>query len=182
MLSEAGYPNGLKIKAAYRQAGNHPAIFQSYAQDLQACGITVTGVPVPQADFYSQFLQKTDNTLAGKWDVAAPGWVPDWFGNNGRAVVSPLFDGRNWADGTSNYGGYDSPVTNGLIDKALGAKTVDEAANYWHQADQQIMKDAAIVPFMAQKTPWYHSSKVKGATWLPIAQQFDYTNLWLSGS
>ncbi|MCO6007278.1 ABC transporter substrate-binding protein [Actinoallomurus purpureus] len=182
LLSEAGYPNGLKIKAAYRQAGNHPAIFQSYAQDLQACGITVTGVPVPQADFYSQFLQKTDNTIAGKWDVAAPGWVPDWFGNNGRSVVSPLFDGRNWADGTSNYGGYDSPVTNGLIDKALEAKTVDEAANFWHQADQQIMKDAAIVPFMAQKTPWYHSSKVKGATWLPIAQQFDFTNLWLSGS
>ena len=47
---------------------------------------------------------------------------------------------------------------------------------------QQIMKDAAIVPFMAQKTPWYHSSRVKGATWLPIAQQFDFTNLWLSGS
>jgi peptide/nickel transport system substrate-binding protein len=182
LLSEAGYPNGLKIKAAYRQAGNHPAIFQSYAQDLQACGITVQGVPVPQADFYSQFLQKTDNTLAGKWDVAAPGWVPDWFGNNGRAVISPLFDGRNWADGTSNYGGYDSPVTNGLIDKALEAKTTDEAANYWHQADMQIMKDAAIVPFMAQKTPWYHSSRVKGATWLPIAQQFDFTNLWLSGS
>jgi hypothetical protein len=33
---------------------------------------------------------------------------------------------------------------------------------------------------MAQKTPWYHSSRVKGATWLPIAQQFDFTNLWLS--
>jgi hypothetical protein len=44
----------------------------------------------------------------------------------------------------------------------------------------QIMKDAAIVPFMAQKTPWYHSSRVKNAIWLPIAQQFDFTNLWLS--
>lgn len=180
MLAEAGYPNGLTIKAAYRQAGNHPAIYQSYAQDLQACGISVTGVPVPQADFYSQFLQKISNAKAGKWDVAAPGWVPDWFGNNGRSVISPLFDGRNWADGTSNYGGYNDPTTNALIDKALQAKSVDEAAGYWHQADMQIMKDAAIVPFMAQKTPWYHSSQVKHAIWLPIAQQFDYTNLWLS--
>ncbi|MDN3352865.1 ABC transporter substrate-binding protein [Actinomadura sp. DC4] len=180
LLSEAGYPNGFKIKAAYRQAGNHPAIFQSYAQDLKACGITVEGVPVPQADFYTQFLQKTDNTTAGKWDVAAPGWVPDWFGNNGRAVISPLFDGRNWADGTSNYGDYDSPVTNGLIDKALTAKTAEDTQKFWHAADVQIMKDAAIVPFMAQKTPWYHSSRVKGAVWLPIAQQFDFTNLWLS--
>jgi peptide/nickel transport system substrate-binding protein len=180
MLAEAGYPHGLKVKAAYRQAGNHPAIFQSYAQDMKACGITVEGVPVPQADFYTQFLQKTDNATAGKWDVAAPGWVPDWFGNNGRAVISPLFDGRNWADGTSNYGAYNSPVTNGLIDKAITATTLADAQNYWHQADVQIMKDAAIVPFMAQKTPWYHSSRVKGAVWLPISQQFDYTNLWLS--
>jgi peptide/nickel transport system substrate-binding protein len=180
LLAEAGYPNGFKLKAAYRQAGNHPAIFQSYAQDMKACGITVEGVPVPQADFYTQFLQKTDNTTAGKWDVAAPGWVPDWFGNNGRAVVSPLFDGRNWADGTSNYGDYDSPVTNALIDKALTAKTMEDTQKFWHEADVQIMKDAAIVPFMAQKTPWYHSSRVKGATWLPIAQQFDFTNLWLS--
>jgi peptide/nickel transport system substrate-binding protein len=180
MLSEAGYPNGLKVKAAYRQAGNHPAIFQSYAQDLKACGITVEGIPVPQADYYSQFLQKTDNAKSGKWDVSAPGWIPDWFGNNGRSVVQPLFDGRNWADGTSNYGGYDSPVTNSLIDKALAAKTPADVQNYWHQADMQIMKDAAIVPFMAQKTPWYHSSRVKNTIWVPITQSYDYTNLWLS--
>jgi peptide/nickel transport system substrate-binding protein len=178
-LAAAGYPNGLTVKAAYRNSGNHPAIFQSYAQDLKACGITVTGIPVPQADFYSQFLQKTSNAISSKWDVAAPGWVPDWSGNNGRTVISPLFDGRNWADGTSNYGGYNSPVTNGLIDKALQATTLDAAASFWNQADQQIMKDAAIVPFMAQKTPWYHSSRVKNAIWVPIAQQFDITNLWL---
>jgi peptide/nickel transport system substrate-binding protein len=179
MLAQAGYPNGVTIKAAYRQAGNHPAIFQSYAQDLKACGITVTGVPVPQDDFYTQFLQKTDNAKAGKWDVAAPGWIPDWFGNNGRAVISPLFDGRNWADGTSNYGDYDNPQVNKLIDEAIQAKTLTDAQNFWHAADVQIMKDAAIVPFMAQFTPWYHSSRVKNAIWLPLAQQFDFTNLWL---
>ncbi len=178
LLAEAGVSN-LTVKAAYRNAGNHPAIFQSYAQDLKNCGINVVGVPLAQADFYSQFLQKIDNAKTGKWDVAAPGWVPDWFGNNGRAVISPLFDGRNWADGTSNYGGYNSPVTNGLIDKALQAKSTDEAAKYWHEADQQIMTDAAIVPFMAQKTPWYHSARVKNAIWVPISQNYDLTNLWL---
>jgi peptide/nickel transport system substrate-binding protein len=180
LLAEAGVTN-LTVKAAYRNAGNHPAIFQSYAQDLKNCGINVTGVPVPQADFYSQFLQKTDNAIAGKWDVAAPGWVPDWFGNNGRAVISPLFDGRNWADGTSNYGDYNSPATNKLIDQALQAKSTDDAAKYWHQADQQIMADAAIVPFMSQKTPWYHSTRVKNAIWVPISQNYDITNLWLNG-
>lgn len=180
MLAAAGFPNGLSVKAAYRNAGNHPAIYQSYAQDLQACGIKVTGIAVPQADFYTQFLQKTANAIAGKWDVAAPGWVPDWFGNNGRSVIQPLFDGRNWTDGTSNYGDYNNPITNSLIDQALAAKSADVAANYWSQADQQIMKDAAIVPFMAQKTPWYHSGRVKHAIWVPISQNYDFTNLWLS--
>ncbi|MCW2938886.1 MAG: transporter substrate-binding protein [Actinomycetia bacterium] len=182
LLSQAGYPNGLTVKAAYRQSGNHPAIYQSYAQDLGACGIKVVGVPQQAADFYSQFLQKNANAIAGKWDIAAPGWVPDWFGNNGRANIQPLFDGRNWADGTSNYGDYDSPITNALIDKALQAKSTGEAAANWANASEQIMKDAAIVPFMSQKTPWYHSSRVKNAIWVPITQQFDYTNLWLSGS
>lgn len=178
-LAAAGYPNGLTLKAAYRTSGNHPAIFQSYAQDLKACGINVQGIAVPAADFYTQFLQKTNNATSGKWDIAAPGWVPDWFGNNGRSVMVPLFDGRNWADGSSNYGGFNDPQVNSLIDQALTAKA-DQAPAAWTAVDQKVMQDAAIVPFMAQMTPWYHSARVHNAIWTPNAANFDFTQLWLS--
>ena len=47
-------------------------------------------------------------------------------------------------------------------------------------ADMQVMKDAVIVPFMNNNTPLYHSSRVKNAIFMPGAQQFDVTQLWLS--
>jgi peptide/nickel transport system substrate-binding protein len=179
MLAQAGYPGGLTLKATYRQTGVHPLIYQSYAQDLAACGIRVTGTAQQGADFYA-YLQTTNNARQSRWDISAPGWSPDWFGNNGRANLQPLFSGQNWADGTSNYGDYDSPVTNALIEKANTSRTEADANAAWQAVNEQVMKDAVIVPFMAQKTPWYHSSRVRHAIWVPISQQFDYTNLWLS--
>jgi peptide/nickel transport system substrate-binding protein len=182
LLKQAGFPNGFTVKFAYRTSGNHPQMYQSIANDLKSCGINVEGVPQSAADFYSQFLNEPSIAKAGKWDIAEVGWAPDWFGNNGRSIISPLFDGRNYGPDSSNFGDYNSDVTNGFIDKASAAKTLAEADGYWHNADMQIMKDAAIVPFMAQYTPWYHSTRVKNAIWYPTSQQFDLTNLWLSGS
>ena len=177
-LSEAGYPNGLTLIAAYRNAGNHPAVFQSYSADLKKCGITVKGLPVRQGDFYGAFLQNPSLAKDSKWDVSAPGWVPDWYGNNGRSVSQPLFQ-TNCTAGTSNYGCYSNPKVDDLIKQALASPDQTQAANLWHQVDQQVMSDAVIVPFQNQNTPIYHAKRVKNAIYLPSFQLFDLTNLWL---
>jgi peptide/nickel transport system substrate-binding protein len=62
---------------------------------------------------------------------------------------------------------------------------VSEAATDWHQADMQIMKDAAIVPIASQNFPSYASSRVKEAgastaVFAPNIGQTDITNVWLS--
>ncbi|MQA93094.1 MAG: ABC transporter substrate-binding protein [Streptosporangiales bacterium] len=182
LLREAGYPNGLKLNAAYRNSGNHPRIAQSYAQDLKECGIQVTLSPVRQGDYYGTYLADARNATEGKWDITAPGWIPDWFGNNGRTVLQPLFDSGSCPPAGVNYGCYQSDRVDDLMDQALTAKSEDEAAGLWAQADRQIMEDAAIVPFQDQKTPLYHSSRVKNAIFLPhLNAYFDPTHVWLDG-
>jgi peptide/nickel transport system substrate-binding protein len=178
MLAAAGYPNGFTLTDAYRNAGNHPAVFQSVQADLKACGITVKGSPQQQGNYYA-WLEDPANTKAGKWNISEPGWVPDWYGNNGRALVQPLFTSP-CVNPTTNYGCYNNATTNDLVDKALTATSQSAAANLWHQADMQVMKDAVIVPFTTQNTPWYHSTRVKNAIWNWTNQNYDPTQLWLS--
>ena len=180
MLAAAGYPNGFTIKDVYRNAGNHPAVAQDIQADLKACGIKDQLVPVNQGDYYGKYLNSPSAAQRGVWDISEPGWVPDWYGNNGRAIIEPLFDGRNYGPNSVDYGDYNNPAVNALIDKALAAPDQNTAATYWHQADLQIMKDAAIVPLQTQKTALYRSTRVQNAIFLPFSQAYDITQIWLS--
>ena len=180
MLAAAGYPHGITLTDVYRNAGNHPAVAQDIQADLKACGITDKLVPVNQGDYYGKYLNSPAAAQRGVWDISEPGWVPDWYGNNGRAVIEPLFDGRNYGPNSVDYGDYNNPDVNALIDKALAAPDQATAATYWHQADMQIMKDAAIVPFQTQKTALFRSTRVHNAIFLPFSQAYDLTQVWLS--
>jgi peptide/nickel transport system substrate-binding protein len=178
MLAAAGYPNGFSLTDAYRVSGVHPAVFQSVQADLKACGITVKGSPQQAGDYYA-WLGNPANAKADKWGISEPGWIPDWFGNNGRTSMQVLFTSP-CVNPTTNYGCYTSTTTKDLVNKALTATSLSVAANYWHQADVQVMKDAVIVPFMNQNTPAYHSTRVKNAIWNWQFQLYDPTQLWLS--
>lgn len=180
MLAAAGYPNGITIKDVYRNAGNHPAVAQTIQADLKNCGITDKLIPVNQGDYYAKYLESPDAAKRGVWDISEPGWVPDWFGNNGRSVIEPLFDGRTYGPNSTDYGDYNNAAVNALIDKALSAADQNTAATYWHQADMQIMADAAIVPFQTQKTALFRSTRVHNAIFLPFSQAYDITQVWLS--
>lgn len=179
MLKAAGVSN-LTLKDVYRNAGKHPAVFQIIQQDFQNCGVTVTGIPSTQGDYYAKYLANVTAARSGVWDITEPGWVPDWFGNNGRAIIEPLFDGRGYGPNSTDYGDYNSSTTNNYIDQALAAKSESEAAMYWHDADMQIMKDAAFIPFKTEKIPLYRSTRVHNAIFFPFSQQFDITQLWLN--
>ena len=176
MLAAAGYPHGFTITDAYRNAGNHPAVFTSVQASLKACGITSKGSPQEQGPYYA-FIENPAN--AAKWDISEPGWVPDWLGNNGRANVVPLFQ-TNCTNPTTNYGCYSSAITDGLIKQALAAPSESAAAPLWAKAGEQVMKDAAIVPFMTQDVVLYASSRLHNLVYSPLAQQWNPTQLWLS--
>ncbi len=108
LLAEAGVTN-LNLQFPYRTNGNHPKVAQSIAGDLTKCGITSQLIPTAPDDFYGRYLSSVQKSREGKWDIGAPGWIPDWYGNNARSIVVPLFDGRNYTEGSTNYGALQRP-------------------------------------------------------------------------
>jgi ABC-type transport system substrate-binding protein len=182
LLASAGWPNGITLKMIYRTNSVHPQVAQTLQASLKAAGINLELQPVPPSDFYSKYLDDPGSARRGVWDIATPGWVPDWYGNDGRTMIQPLFDGRTYGTNTINYGDYNNAQVNSDIDKALAAATPEEAGQFWHEADLQVMKDAVVVPILNQKTPVFHSSRVRNFIFLPSSQQGDITNVWLSGA
>jgi peptide/nickel transport system substrate-binding protein len=182
LLKAAGYPNGLTLKDYYRNSGNHPAVFEEVQSDFAKCGVTTVGTPIATGYYGSSGIGVTsaNGLKSGNWDITEPGWNPDWFGpQNGRATLPDILDGALNFPG-SDWGGFDDPTVDSLVNQAESALSVSAAASLWHQADVQVMKDAAIIPINTQLTPLFHSSRVHNAIYIPFSSQYDITQIWLS--
>ncbi len=179
LLAEAGFPNGLKLIYLYRNKGKAPLIAQTLQADLAKSGITLTLKQVPPADFYTQHLQKPSARKSGDWDLAGPGWNPDWAGNAARSFFVPLLDGRQCGEGSTNYNCYNNPDVNKLIDQALAEQDQSKVADLWHQADVKTMADAPWVPIATGKAPYYHGDRVGNWVYFPFANNADITNVYL---
>ncbi len=182
LLASAGYPDGLTLKVLYRNASaGSTKTFQTLQQGLGKAGITVVGVPSPNADFYTKYLQVPTVAQGGVWDLSIAGWGPDWYGNAALSYFGPLFSGESaYPPVGSNFGFYQSDTTDDLITRASEAATAQEAGALWAQADQQVMKDAAFYPITQPNQQNYHASQVNGAVYIPAFQNYDPANVWLS--
>ncbi|WP_433330933.1 ABC transporter substrate-binding protein [Spirillospora sp. CA-294931] len=179
LLGNTAHPR-LKLKFPFRTNSVHKLIAESLRQNLAACGVDTELQPDTGGNFYGRTITDPAQATSGTWDIAAPGWTPDWYGNNGRSIIQPLFDGRTYGPNSTNYGGYDNPQVNGSIDAALTARDTATAAGFWQRADRQIMEDAAIIPLLDRAHTIFHSSRVQGTRFLPVAAGYDYTHLWLT--
>ena len=181
LLASAGYSSGLTLKFLYRPASLLSSnMFQTIQSDLSKIGITVVGVGVPNADFYTKYLEKPSQATSGVWDVSLAGWSPDWYGNAAASFFPPLFDGRVLPPTSSNFGLFSDPALNPIIDAALKAPTEAAAATLWHQADIETMKNAAIFPITAPNQAEIHGSQVHHSIYMAVYEQSDPTNVWLS--
>jgi peptide/nickel transport system substrate-binding protein len=191
-LAKGGHPNGITLKYMYQNDSSNTRVFEAIQASLALCGITLQGEGEPGSSFFTDLGNAPENNKAGTWDMGQPGWIPDWFGNNGRTVIQALFQGPDCVINTVNYGCYDSPAVNSLITKAEAATTLSAAATDWHQADEDIMGDAAIVPLMSQTFPTIASTRVRSvlpngttyqsAMFSPNIGDPDIANIWLAGS
>jgi peptide/nickel transport system substrate-binding protein len=184
LLAQAGYPHGLTLVDLYSNDTQTTAVFQSIQGSLAKCGITLKGKPETGSTFFVDYGNAPQNNKPGAWDLAQPSWFPDWYGNDGRTTLQPLFQ-TNCVVNTVNGGCFSSKAVDSLIAQALRAPTAAAAAPLWHQVDVDVMKQAAIVPVIDAYTPQYASSRVKSAG-LPTANFDinitgpDITNIWLN--
>jgi len=173
MLAAAGYPNGLTCTGLYRTPSKGTEKATALQQDLKKAGITLNLNQTPPKDYYGKHLQ-----LVGlnDWDIQlVGGWSPDWQGKGARSFYVPLLDGKAspCVDGTANYGCYDNPAVDSLVDQALQS---ENPADLWAQADATTMKDAPWVPLVERKAIAIVSKRVKGFQWFNFANNLDIAN------
>ena len=189
MLAAAGFTasHKLTIRLLYRSdSQGQTKLFENAQAQWSSLGsVNVVGVPTNQSDFYGKYL---DNISAptpaakGVWDITAAGWSPDWYGNAAVSYFLPLYSspGGFPTNGGSNFGYFSDPAVTALINKALAQPIEAQADVYWAQADAAVMKAAAVYPITSQNALAVHASYVHNAVYLPINQQFDAANVWLS--
>jgi peptide/nickel transport system substrate-binding protein len=179
MLDTAGV-SGMKLKFLFRPTSEtSKKMFQIIQQDLGDAGITVTGVPAQDADFYTKYLQNPDSAKRGEWDLSLAGWGPDWYGDAALSFFGPLFDGRILPPTSSDFGLFNDPKVNDCIDAAK-AETDNDAANAkWGECDRAVMEAAAFYPITSPNEAIYHPPFVHNTIYMPVTQGFDWANLWL---
>jgi peptide/nickel transport system substrate-binding protein len=181
LLASAGYPNGLTLKFLYRPSTQASVnAFTTVQNDLKAIGVTVTGVGVPNADFYTKYLEVPSTAKSGVWDLSLAGWSPDWYGDSAASFFSPLFDGRILPPTSSNFGLFNDPVVNADIDAANKAPTDAASAALWHAADVEVMKQAAIFPISSPNRAQIHGTQVHNCIYVALIDNCDATNVWLT--
>ena len=107
MLAKAGYKKGLTLTYLYENDSINKAEFEAIQASLRSCGINLNGKPEAGSTFFVDLGNAPANAKPGVWDIGQAIWFPDWFGNNGRTIISPLFE-TNCVLNTTNYGCYSS--------------------------------------------------------------------------
>jgi peptide/nickel transport system substrate-binding protein len=177
LLAQA-HQTGVTLKLLYSTTDPMPRVAQSLQSSLDAAGFKVKLVSATQSDFYGKYLEVPATAKRDVWDLAPPGWIPDWFGNNGRSTIVPLL--TQPGPGSNDFDGYTSATVEKFINQALAAPSTSSANTAWQQADAAAMKDAAVVPINVQKWPIFHSSAVHGCNFFWFGLNCDPTNVWLS--
>ena len=181
LLAEAGHADGLRLRLVYQTNGRYPIEAQSVQASLRRAGVEVELRPYTGAEFWGRLMPDLHNAERGEWDLSLSGWVPDWFGsNNGRSVIVPLFDGRRVGSLSQNFGGYDNPLANAAIDRALTAASLEAAESAWADAAGQVMSDIAIIPLIERKSGHMLGSRVRHCSWSILGDQCDLTQVWLA--
>lgn len=181
LLAQAGYPDGITVKIFYPSGNQGTAkVFQTLQQSLSEIGVTAKSVAAPSADFYKSLAEPSTATR-GTWDLALVQWGADWSGNAAITYFNPMFSGKQSFPPTGdNFGQYNSAAANTLIHEAATATTLDQATKLWGEADEQVMKDAAVFPVAQPRHALYHASQVHNTVYIRLVQNFDPTNVWLS--
>jgi peptide/nickel transport system substrate-binding protein len=183
LLAASGHPHGINLTYLSLNDSISVSVAQSVAASLAPCGIHIKDKAEAGSSFFVDIGNSPNNNKPGTYDLAQAGWFPDWFGNNGRTVIAPLFQ-TNCVVNTNNYGCFNSAKLDSLIKQAEGASNLSAAAGFWHQADELVMKNAVIVPLNDPQNVFYTSARLgyAGSTAIPFVPNIggpDMTNLWI---
>jgi peptide/nickel transport system substrate-binding protein len=152
MLTAAGVSNLNLVLAADNSTGL--GVAQAIQQGLKKAGITVTIKPLD-----SDALTEVQTGAKGDYDLTVSSWLPDFPSALGN--IQPLFASTEIGNGGYNMSRYKNPTVDAAINAATAESDRTKAAAAWGALDQQIMKDAPLVPLIYARNAFLHGSKVQ---------------------
>ncbi len=143
LLKQAGFgpDKPLEFEYLYRASGNNPRIAPVLQANWQDLGPWVHP-QIRQVETKDLYKQEQE----GDFTIADSGWVVDY---NDPYNFLYLLDSRT---GPMNYGRYNNPKYDALIDVALKQTDTAKRSDYLKQAEQLMLDDTAILPLLNNVT------------------------------
>jgi peptide/nickel transport system substrate-binding protein len=178
LLAEAGYADGVTLTYVGQSSAKWKALYRVLESSLGRAGIRLEPTFYKGLDAYSKSLRL--RAKRNEHHLGAARVCPDVPGNGSRSIIGVLLDGRTiTATSNNNYGSYNNPKVNDLIDQAYEARDDQARANLWGQIDRLVMEDAAWAPLVYDREVFFWSSRVRNWAFSPWLSNPDITNLWL---
>ena len=135
LLAEAGYgpKHPFRFELSY-STGSNAAVPPAIQADLRAVGVQVT---LAQAEGQVFFANLNARNFQAGW----ANWLADY---NDPNTFLYLLQSQT---GQQNYGDYNNPVYDKLLDQADHEPDAAKRAQYLQQAEQVMLDDGAILPF-----------------------------------
>jgi peptide/nickel transport system substrate-binding protein len=178
LLAKAGYPNGVKLTYTGQSSQDWKSLYEALRVSLERAGIRLKPTFYKRSDIYKKSLRVA--AKREEHELGATRWCPDVPGNGSRSFIGVLLDGRYLTPTSSNnFGRYNNPKVNRMIDQAYATRDDQARTALWGQIDHTLMEDAAWAPLVYDREAFFWSSRVRNWTFTPWLSNPDITNLWL---
>ncbi|NSX54375.1 peptide ABC transporter substrate-binding protein [Parasulfitobacter algicola] len=152
LMIEAGYgpDNPLEVEISYNTSENHENTANAIADMWSAIGINVT---YQQRDASAHYAMLRDEKIH---DVARAGWIGDYSDPQNFLFL-------NRADNPGfNYGNYNNPEHDALLDKAANTVDLEERAQILAEAETMLLRDMPQMPLLYYSSLSLVSDKLQG--------------------
>jgi ABC-type transport system substrate-binding protein len=178
LLADAGHPNGVKLTYVGQSSTQWKALYDALEASLARANIHLVPKFFKTLQVYKRALRL--QSKKGEHQLGAARWCPDYPGNGSRSFIGVLLDGRKITPtANNNYGNYNNPKVNAMIDQAYATRDDADRNAIWGQIDRLVMQDAAWAPLVYDREAFFWATRVRNWTYTPWLNNPDITNLWL---
>ncbi|MBO1870327.1 peptide ABC transporter substrate-binding protein [Lachnoanaerobaculum sp. Marseille-Q4761] len=167
LLKEVGYENGVGLPEmvySTNDASYHKKIAEYLQQAWGELGLKVEVNIVEWKSF-------TPQRRSGNYQIARDGWVMDY--NDPSNILELALTGNG-----NNNAKYSNPEFDALMEKAATEKDPQTRFGYFHQAEDLMMKDTAMVPLLYYNDFYLQSDKITGSWHSPDGfWHFEYADI-----
>lgn len=168
LFAQSGWPAGKKLELWFNAGAGHETWMQAVGDQLKKnLGIDYQLQGSLQ---FADYLRTGDaKKYTGPYRL---GWLPDY------PLTENYLKPIHGKGGSSNRSAYDNPAFDAKIREGDQAKSVDEAAKIWAQAEEMVAEDMPVMPMWWGKTSYVHAENVAGVSINPLLG-LDYFGLGL---